>query len=105
MKIHINHKSTILDIGCGSGWGLSYFHHLGALPENLYGIDIIDERISNAKTNFPNYNFLSGNASNLPYKNQTFDIIYISTVFSSILDPCIKKKLLLKLPLPKYKWL
>ena len=39
----------ILDVGCGSGGVLRDFIKYGALPENLYGIDLLEDRIERAK--------------------------------------------------------
>ncbi len=91
-KFDLKNK-LIMDIGCGHGWSLNLFHSWGAQPKNLYGIDILDERIDIAKSNHPLYNFKCLNADQLPFDDNFFDIIHISTVFSSILDNKLKKKI------------
>jgi ubiquinone/menaquinone biosynthesis C-methylase UbiE len=58
----------------------------GARPENLYGIDLLDERIEEAKRLSPNIDFRCGNAEELPYEDGLFDIVIQFTVFTSILD-------------------
>jgi ubiquinone/menaquinone biosynthesis C-methylase UbiE len=91
-KLDLKNK-LILDIGCGHGWSLNLFHSWGAQPKNLYGIDILDERINIAKNHHPLYNFNCVNAEKLSFDDNFFDIIHISTVFSSILDNNLKKKI------------
>ena len=41
----------VLDIGCGSGYFLRYFASLGGNPANLFGIDLIPERLMRRPTN------------------------------------------------------
>ncbi|MGH7992515.1 MAG: class I SAM-dependent methyltransferase [Limisphaerales bacterium] len=76
----------ILDIGCGAGERLAAFEGWGALPENLFGIDLIAERIHAAQRNHPQINFELGNAEELPFMDETIDLITVFTVFTSILD-------------------
>ena len=82
----------ILDVGCGNGNVLRNFLQYGAVPENLYGIDLLRERVDIAKKLNPNMHFICGNANNLPYKSDFFDIVILYTVFSSILDSEMKKQ-------------
>ena len=81
----------ILDIGCGNGGELRNFIKYGAKPKYIYGIDLLDDRIEIAKDISPNINFKCGDASNLPYKDEFFDIVVQFTVFTSILKKGIKK--------------
>lgn len=84
-------NKRILDVGCGNGAILSYFLNDGVLPENLYGIDLLPERIGEAKRIYPGISFICGNAERLPYPDEFFDIITQSTVFTSIMDTRMKK--------------
>lgn len=81
----------ILDVGCGSGSILRYFFKIGATPENLYGIDLIPERIEAAKKTNPVVNYTCGSADRLPYSDRFFDIVTQFTVFTSVLDGSMKK--------------
>jgi ubiquinone/menaquinone biosynthesis C-methylase UbiE len=76
----------VLDVGCGSGRILSSFLKLGACPENLYGVDLLPERIEQARSQFPDLQFRSMNAEHLEFPDAFFDIVALFTVFSSILD-------------------
>lgn len=84
---------NILDIGCGNGAILSYFFKEGVSPENLYGIDLLPGRIEEGKRLYPGMHFTCGNAEILPYPDEFFDIITQSTVFTSILDYEMKRKI------------
>ena len=83
----------ILDVGCGTGDILRQFINYGAKPEHLHGIDLIPERIKIAKKLSPNIDFHYGNAENLPFKKQYFDIVLQFTMFTSILNIEMKRKI------------
>jgi len=76
----------IIDVGCGMGSVLAGFEALGAKPENLFGIDLLPERIEGAKKRFPAFSFQPGNAESLPFPDKSFDLALLFTVFSSILN-------------------
>ncbi|MBW2341514.1 MAG: class I SAM-dependent methyltransferase [Deltaproteobacteria bacterium] len=84
-------KKKVLDVGCGHGAVLSCFLKEGAPQKNLYGIDLVPERIAKARRLYSGISFTYGNAERLPYPDQFFDIVTQSTVFTSILDSGMKK--------------
>lgn len=77
----------ILDVGCGTGENLAGFAAWGARPENLFGVDLLGDRVRRAKENFPAMTFQEANAEALPFANGFFDLVALFTVFSSILEP------------------
>jgi ubiquinone/menaquinone biosynthesis C-methylase UbiE len=84
----------ILEIGCGYGSWLREFIKWGASPSNLTGIDLLPDRIEKARQLCPQgVELLCGNASKLPFDDDSFDLAVQFTVFSSILDPDMKKGL------------
>jgi len=81
----------ILEIGCGTGYWCREFIKWGARPENIFGIDILSERIAEARRLSPAAVSLQwGNASNLSFPDAMFDLVFQSTVFTSILDARLK---------------
>jgi len=48
----------ILDVGCGTGSLLGWFHERGVLPENLFGVDLLPDRIKIARETFPDFTFM-----------------------------------------------
>jgi len=84
-------NKRILDIGCGTGGELRSFMRYGAHPGNLYGIDLLADRVEIAKGVSPNIDFRYGDASDLPYEDEVFDIVMQFTVFTSILDSQMKR--------------
>ncbi len=77
---------TILDIGCGHGGVLAGLLDLGAQPHNLYGVDLLPDRIEAARRTYPDIYFTCGNAEHLDFPDAHFDLVLLFTVFSSMLD-------------------
>lgn len=80
------HNLKILDIGCGVGKNLANFLNWGANPNNLFGVDLLQDRIDLAKKNLREINFFHMNAEELEFKDEYFDLIIVFTVYSSILE-------------------
>ena len=62
-------QSVILDVGCGTG------HHVAKMAEkdlNVVGVDISPSMISQAKANYPNYDFKVGDVSNSSLFQQSY---------------------------------
>ena len=77
----------VLDVGCGSGARLAAFEDMGAHAENLFGIDLIPERINAARNNYEGITFKLANAESIPFGDGLFDLVAVFTVFTSILNP------------------
>jgi SAM-dependent methyltransferase len=88
----LNNKQ-ILDVGCGSGHVLRNLIRWGARPENVFGVDLIEDRIATARRLLPNsVSLATGNATGLDFPDQTFDLIFQCTMFSSILDDEVRQR-------------
>ena len=86
-------RKKILDVGCGTGGMLRNFVQYGAKPGNLYGIDLLSDRIKKAREISSNLHLAKGDATGLPYKSNYFDIITQYTVLTSIIDKDVKQKI------------
>jgi SAM-dependent methyltransferase len=81
----------ILDVGCGDGTWLLDFMQWGANPQLLCGIDLNVDRVEGARRRLPQSDLRIGNASEIPWPNDFFDLVTQYTVFTSILDPELRQ--------------
>jgi SAM-dependent methyltransferase len=87
-------NKRILEIGCGNGDLLRDFIKWGARPQNVFGIDLIAERVAEAINICPNaVDIVRGNAASLGFPNDAFDVVLQSTVFTSVLDADMKARI------------
>lgn len=84
----------ILEIGCGSGDLLRDLIKWGARPENVVGIDLLPDRVTEAMRLCPGgMNIQQGNSAKPSFPDQSFDIVLQSTVFTSVLDKSMKAQM------------
>lgn len=79
-------QCRVLDLGCGYGSLLSWFHEQGVPVEQLVGIDLLPHRTALARKRYPELTFLTGNAEEVNLPPKSFDLVLLFTVFSSILE-------------------
>lgn len=84
--------SSILEVGCGTGQWLVDFESWGANRANLAGIDLIEDRINAARhrlsaSDGKGADLRCGDASSLPWDDDSFELVLQSMMFSSISDP------------------
>lgn len=73
-------EMAILDLGCASGWNMSRFRQYGRFP---FGIDVVPERVQLAARHGP---VAIASGLDLPFADETFDLIYIQHVLHHIGD-------------------
>jgi SAM-dependent methyltransferase len=83
----------VADIGCGAGNWLLDFVKWGASPRDICGIDLDETRLEEARTRLPYTDVVCGDASILPWPDTSFDLVTQFTVFTSILDSGMKRRL------------
>ena len=84
----------LLEVGCGAGGNLLELLRLGFSPAHLAGVELLPERLSQARARLPEAVQLhAGDASALPVPAGSLDIVLQSTVFSSLLDPAFQQRL------------
>jgi len=80
-----------LEIGFGSlGW-LGDLISWGLREQDLHGIELNEGRAQKAREALPNADLRIGDATELPWSDNQFDLVIASTVFSSILDEHVQK--------------
>ena len=87
-------RLRVLEIGCGSGSNLLELASLGFDAGRLVGNELLPERAAAARRQLPAATALhEGDASKLPFEAGSFDLVYQSTVFSSLLDDGFQQRL------------
>jgi len=82
----------ILDVGCGRAYWLRQMIQWGAKPENLFGIDLMPDRLQDGeKLCPPQVSLACGDAARLDFPDACFTMVLQFTVFTSILDDAMKK--------------
>jgi ubiquinone/menaquinone biosynthesis C-methylase UbiE len=77
MAVSRRSPATVLEIGCGQGVGAKIIYRLFN-PERYVGIDLDSKMISRARqkgSELRNAEFLEGDASNLAFPDDTFDLV------------------------------
>jgi ubiquinone/menaquinone biosynthesis C-methylase UbiE len=82
-QAELNDASRILEVGCGTGAILS------ELPGHvsLHGLDIDLAALSQCRVHVSGTSLVQGNALELPYSNQNFDIVYCHYLLLWVRDP------------------
>ncbi len=88
------HQLCVLEIGCGFGGNLLQFLRWGCMPDHLVANELLEERWQIARRLLPAETAVRpGDASQLDLPTASFDIVFQSTVFSSILNPQFRQHL------------
>ena len=82
---------SVADIGCGLGIWLLEFSQWGATE--LAGIDLRQDAIEEARRRLPSADLRCGDASQLPWPDASFDLVSQFVMFTSILDPVVKRQI------------
>ena len=79
----------VLDVGAGAGYYLHRLREFGL--EDGVGVELMDERVAEARRRYPALDVRQGDASDLPFADGEFDLVTQFTVLSSILDPTLRR--------------
>jgi len=78
---------AVLDVGCGTGTWLRDFIRWGARPEDLTGIDVLPERLAEARRLCPaGVRLECGSAAQLPWDTGAFALVLQATMLTSVLE-------------------
>ena len=83
----------LLEIGCGGGGNLRRFLEAGLSPDRLVGNELLPARVEIARSTLPSeVRILEGDASTLGLETESFEVVFASTVFTSILDHGLRRR-------------
>jgi pseudaminic acid biosynthesis-associated methylase len=74
----LDRQLKILEVGTNSGNQLAILQNMGF--KNLYGIDINEYAVEIAKKRLNRINLIEGSATDIPFKDNFFDLVYTSGV-------------------------
>lgn len=84
----------LLKVGCGGGTELKRFLKMGMSPDRVQGFELLPQRAASARALLPQeVRIHDGDASQMDFPDHSFDVIFASTVFSSILDQDLRRRL------------
>jgi len=91
--VQLTAESQCLEVGYGfQGW-LTDLLHWGVNEPNLAGIELDPERALRAAELLPSADLRVGDATDLPWEDDSFDLVVVSLVFTSVLDPAVRKRI------------
>jgi SAM-dependent methyltransferase len=86
--------ARILEVGCGTGQWLRQLVTWGAEPRNLAGVDLLADRIAEARRLCPvGVDLRAGSAAELDLDSSSFDVVLQVTLFTSVLDPAVRARI------------
>lgn len=77
---------TILDAGCGEGFTMDRLSKNG-IGDKIEGVEYSKDAILLGKKHFPNLIFKEGSAYDLPYKDNSFDLVVCTEVLEHLDEP------------------
>jgi ubiquinone/menaquinone biosynthesis C-methylase UbiE len=84
----------VLDIGCGTGHWLREFAKWGSAPENLCGVDLIEERLAAGRRMSPaGISFELANATELDCPDRIVDVVMLFGSMCLVFDEWVRQKI------------
>jgi len=85
-------ETRVLEVGCGTGAWIRDFIKWGVPPENIWAVDIQPEAVHEARhRSAAGVHLECCSATSLPFAAASFDLVLQATVFSSILEPAVRR--------------
>jgi SAM-dependent methyltransferase len=88
--------SSLLEVGAGTGFNMPFFLRAGFRAENITANELLPDRIRTFRERFPAIRMLPGNVLDMAEAGR-FDVVFQSTVFSSVLDEDFRRQLAAKM--------
>jgi SAM-dependent methyltransferase len=79
-------RVVVLALGAGGEGDCARFRECGIRPENIVAIDLLERQARRGRQAHPWMISLTGDAESLPFRDASFDVVYQSTMISSVLE-------------------
>jgi len=86
-------EMSVLNVGCGTGADLFYLLRIGCRPGNITAVDVQKERLDSARSIYSTVNFVCCDASKMTFPDATFDLLFESTMFSTLPDEIVSSEI------------
>lgn len=86
-------EADVLDVGCGTGDWLAGLAEFGAEPKRLTGVELLIDRLREGKRRRPGARLVGGSGWSLPFRDESFDLLCLFTVLSSLPSPADREAL------------
>jgi ubiquinone/menaquinone biosynthesis C-methylase UbiE len=83
----------VLDVGCGFGHELARMRDLGVRDQDLVGVDLMRDRVEEARLRYPTFDIRLGDAAQLDFADESFDVVLSFTVMSSVLSEPVARRI------------
>src|SRR5712691_11840626 len=80
-------RCRVLEVGSGSGGNLRRMIDYGVPAENLFGFDLLHDRLRDARRRCPEIAVAQADGTSIPFQSGAFDLILHFGVFSSLHHP------------------
>ena len=91
-RVFPDRSTRCLEVGHGAiGW-LGDLMTWGVPERNIHGIEVDPRRAGIAREAMPAADIRVGDASSLPWADESFDLVIVSAVFTSILDAAVRRQ-------------
>ena len=86
-------RLRVLDVGCGSGADLAFLAGAGFDASRLAGVDVVAERVQDARSLLPAADIRQISAATLPFDDGAFDCVVQAVALSSVVDPVVRGRI------------
>ena len=86
--VHLTHMENplVVEVGCGSAWNREVLGRFSNARVRYVGLDYGVEMLKTARTTYPDVVALVGNATELPFRNGSIDILISGTLLMHLMS-------------------
>lgn len=86
LSIQDKYEGNILDVGCGGGELIKIVGERSKRGSKFFGLDISEKLCEIARQKNPEAEIVQGDAENLPYTDNKFDVVFMTEALEHMLD-------------------